>query len=129
LPSGLEDPLGELALDLPGSPVILESKAPDQLSCFLRDARPPGPASGKSSPEEEKALAVPADHGLGLDDDKDFLPAKPKLVKCDPEGAVQGGESRFGSPLGVGGKLLAKGQLDGRLLPATSEQGENTAKQ
>jgi hypothetical protein len=28
----------------------------------------------------------------------------------------------------VGGELLAKGKLDDRLLPATSEEGQNQAK-
>jgi hypothetical protein len=31
--------------------------------------------------------------------------------------------------MGVGGELLAKGQLDDRLLPASSEEGQNAAKQ
>jgi hypothetical protein len=30
--------------------------------------------------------------------------------------------------LGVGGELLAKGKFDDRLLAATSEEGQNTAK-
>ena len=29
--------------------------------------------------------------------------------------------------LGVGGELLAQGKLDDRLLPATSEEGQDTA--
>jgi hypothetical protein len=72
---------------------------------------------------------MPADHGLGLDDNYDFLPARPKLMECEPEGAVKGCELGSGSPLGVGGELLAKGQLDDRLLPATSEKRQNTANQ
>jgi hypothetical protein len=71
---------------------------------------------------------MPADHGLGLDDDQDFPPARPELVECDPEGAIQGGELGPRSRLGVGGELLAKGQLDDCLLPAASEEGQNTAK-
>jgi hypothetical protein len=70
---------------------------------------------------------VPADHGVRLDDDQYFLPARPEPVQCDPEGAVNGCEPWPGSPLGVG--VLAKGQLDDRLVPATSEEGQNTAKQ
>ena len=101
----------------------------DKLSHFSRDSRPSGPASGKGSPVEAEALAVPADHGLGLDDDQNSLPARPEPVECDPEGAIKGCEPRPGSRLGVGGELLAKGQLDDRLLPATSEEGQNAAKQ
>jgi hypothetical protein len=49
-------------------------------------------------------------------------------VQRDPEGAIKGGEPRPGSRSGVDGELLAKGKLDDRLLPATSEEGQNTAK-
>ena len=102
---------------------IVERKAADELSHFLRDARSPGPAPGEGSPVEAEALAVPADHGLGLDDDQHFLPARPKPVQCDPEGTIKGREPRPGSRLGVGGELLAQGKLDDRLLPASSEEG------
>ena len=70
---------------------------------------------------------MPADHGLGFDDDQYFLPATPKPVQCHPEGAVNGCELGPGSRLGVGGELLAQGKLDDRLLPATSEEGQDTA--
>ena len=124
-----EAELRELALDLPRPPAVLERKAGDQLSHFLRDARPPGPASGKGSLVEAEALAMPADHGLGLDDDQYFLPARPELVECDPEGAIKGAESRRRSRLGVGGELLAKGKFDDHLLPAISEERQHTARQ
>ena len=82
-----EAELRELALDRACPPVILECKATDQLLHFLRYARPSGTASGKSPPVGAEALAMPADHGFGLDDDQDFPPARPELVKRDPEGA------------------------------------------
>ena len=85
--------------------------------------------SFESSRVEAEALAVPADHGLGLDDDQDFPPARPELVECDPEGAIQGGELGSGAPLGVGRELLAKGQLDDCLLPASSEERKNAKRQ
>ena len=50
-------------------------------------------------------------------------------MQCDPEGAIKGCEPRPGSRLGVDGELLAKGKLEHRLLAATSEEGQNTAKQ
>ena len=124
-----EAKLRELALDLPRPPAILECKAADQLSHFLRYARLCGPASGKSSPVETEALAMPADHGLGLDNDQDFLPARPEPVEHDPEGAIKGCEPRSGSRLGVDRELLAKGQLDDRVLPASSEEGQNAGQQ
>ena len=83
----------------------------------------------ESSPVEAETLAVPADHGLGLDEDQYFLPARPEPVERDPEGAVKGCEPRRGSALGVGGELLAKGKLDDCLLPASSEEGQNAGKQ
>jgi hypothetical protein len=101
----------------------------DKLSHFPRDARSSGPASGKGPRVEAEALAVPADRGLGLDDDRYLLPARPELVECDPEGTIKGGEPRPGSRLGASSELLAKGKFDDRLLFAASEQGQSTAKQ
>jgi len=122
-----EAELRELTVDLPRPPAVLERKAADQLSHFLRDAGSPWPALGKGPPVESEALAVPADDRLGLDDDQYFLPARPEPVQRDPEGAVKGCELGPESRLGVGGELLAQGKLDDRLLPATSEEGQDTA--
>jgi hypothetical protein len=100
----------------------------DKLSHFSRDARPSGPASRKGSPVEAEALAVPADHGLGLEDDENLFPSRPEPEQSNPESAIKGCEPRPGSRLGVGGELLAKGKLDDRLLPATLEEEQNTVK-
>jgi hypothetical protein len=68
---------------------------------------------------------MPADHGLGLDDDERALPARPATQQRDPERSIDRGESRPGLPLRVDGELLPQGQLhDGLLLaiPKESEQ-------
>lgn len=101
----------------------------DKLSYFPRDARSSGPAPKEESPVQAEALAVPADHGLGLDDDQDLLPVRSELVACDPEGTIKRGEPRRGPRLGVGGELLAKGKLDDGLLLASPEERRNAAKQ
>jgi hypothetical protein len=123
-----EPELLEFALDLPRPPAILEREAVDQLSQLPRDPRPPGPASGESAPIEPEALAVPADDGLRLDDDQHFLPARPKPLQCEPEGAIQGREPGPGSRLRVDGELLAKSELDhGLLAPAPEKASSTTA--
>jgi hypothetical protein len=71
---------------------------------------------------------MPADHGLGLDDDQSLFPSRPEPEQSNPESAIKGREPWPGSRLGVGGELLAKGKLDDRLLPTTSEEGQNTEK-
>jgi hypothetical protein len=43
-------------------------------------------------------------------------------VQCDPEGAIRGSEPGPGSRLCVDGELLAKDQLDQRLLASASEE-------
>ena len=46
----------------------------------------------------------------------------------NPKGTVQRREFRLWSRLSVRCELLAQGKFDDRLLPATSEEGQNTAK-
>ena len=50
--------------------------------------RPPRGA-GTPAPVETKTGAVPADNGVGRDDDEHFGPAGPELSQRDPEEPVQ----------------------------------------
>ena len=84
--------LRELGVDLPGTPRILERHAPDEVSHFLRDARPAGSPPGAEPPVEAKALPVPAHDRLGLGDDQRLPPARAELAQQDPEGTIQGRE-------------------------------------
>src|SRR4030095_14804945 len=44
---------------------------------------------GDRTPVATESLAVPADHGLWLDDDESVLPSRPEPREGDPEGAIQ----------------------------------------
>jgi hypothetical protein len=46
-------------------------------------------ANSDRSPIAAEALAVPADHGVGLHDDECLLPSRPKADKSAPEGAIE----------------------------------------
>ena len=70
---------------------------------------------------------MPTDHRIRLDDGQDLFPSRPEPEQRNPEGAIKGRGP--GSYLGIGGELLAKGELDDRLLIAASEEGESTAKE
>ena len=50
--------------------------------------RSTGTALRNGSPVQPKALSVPADDGVGLDDDQDLFPSRPELRKKDPERAI-----------------------------------------
>jgi hypothetical protein len=62
-----------------------------------------------------------------LDDDQNAPPARPEPRECDPEGAIERGQSRSRPPLHVDGELLPQGQLDNGLLPATPEERDETS--
>ncbi len=70
---------------------------------------------------------MPADHGLGWDDDPSGLPARPATRQRDPERPIDRGESRPGLPLRVDGELLPQGQLHDGLLLATPEEREEAS--
>jgi hypothetical protein len=69
-----------------------------------------------------ESLAVPADHSLGLDDDRGGLPARPAASERDPEVAIEWGESRSRVLLSVDGELLPKSEFDDGLILAAAEQ-------
>ena len=72
---------------------------------------------------------MPTDHRVRLDDDQDLFPSRPEPEQRHPEGAIEGRELGLRSRLGVGCELLPQGQFDDGLLIATSEEGENRAKE
>ena len=80
------------------------------------------------SPVETESLAMPADHGVGLDNYEDFFPARPEPEERNPEATIERRESGLRSCLSVRRKLLAKGELDDHLFIVASKEGETTAK-
>jgi len=64
-----------------------------------------------SAPVEFEAFAMPADHGLRLQEDQGVLPVGPQAEERDPECAVSLGQFRaFGLAL-HNGQLLSQGQV------------------
>ena len=71
---------------------------------FRWPARAPGP-------EAAEGAAVPARHGVGLDEDEDFPRAGPLARQRDPEDSVPPGEDRAGPAALEHGELLAEGEV------------------
>lgn len=72
---------------------------------------------------------MPADDGLGLDDDQGVTPAAPPSTKRDPEHPVDRGEPRPGPSVPEDGYLLAEGQdLEREICSGAEEGGEGVEK-
>ncbi len=74
-------------------------------------------------PEKTKALPVPADDRLGLDDEEDAAPMGPGLGEAGPEGSIDGGDRRMRRPLVEECELLAESQILEHQLTAGSKPG------
>jgi hypothetical protein len=68
---------------------ILRRQAPDQRPDLLRDSWPAATGPGTPAPVQPKTGPVPADDGVGLDDDEDVGPAGPAAAEGRPEEPVQ----------------------------------------
>lgn len=119
--------LREFCMNLSSAPRIVQCELLDQRPNFGRDwwasqARPRNP-----SLVEPESSAVPSHHRVRLDDDEDLLPPRPDPGERDPECAIEWGEPRLLFLLIVGGKLLAKGKLDDRLLAVATKESWNAS--
>src|SRR5450432_2544530 len=101
----------------------------DESSGLLGDAAI-GRAAGVRlpSPEKAKTGAVPADHGVWLDDDQDIGPARPEAGKDQPERAVavpKAGAARCAPQVR---QLLAQSQVLDRQIHVGTEGGTQGSK-
>lgn len=71
---------------------------------------------------------MPANHSLWPNDYEMILPPRPESGEHDPERAIERGKPRPRSILSIDSELLTEGKLDDRLFLATSEEGEDAAK-
>ena len=94
---------------------------------FLRDRRPSRPRRRDGAPVAAEALAVPAEHGLGLYDDQSAFPVRSDARKRDPELPIERRQPRSRVPPRVDGKLLSQGQLRDGLVVATPEEREEAS--
>jgi len=69
--------LREFRLDLSGSPAVLIRKPTNQGLNLNWNRRPAGSALRNGSPVEPETLSMPADHGVGLNEDPDLSPSRP----------------------------------------------------
>jgi hypothetical protein len=95
-------------------------------SCSIeRSGRPISPSPSRTVPFALVSLAVPADHGLWLNDEESASPSRPEARQGDPEGAIDGREARSWVPIDVDRELLAERELDDRLVALAPEEGED----
>src|ERR1035437_2949172 len=118
-----ETELLKFAVDPRGAPLwVLLCQASDQNTNLLTDLRSAGAWPGSPTPIAPEAGAVPADHGLGLDDEQDVGPAGPAAAEGGPEEsvqAIQNGPRPF--PF-QHGDLLAEGEDLERGVAPTAEE-------
>ena len=69
----------EFCSDLSGAPAVLIRESTDEGLNLRRDRRSSGSRPRDGSPVEPKTLAMPADDGVGLDDDQGVFPIRPDL--------------------------------------------------
>lgn len=104
--SDLEAEHEQLTVNARRSPSrVLGGDSTDQRSDLRIDGWTSAAVSALPGPVELEALAMPADHGLGLHDDQSVVPVWPQAAEGDPECAV-----RLGQP-GAFGLALHNGQL------------------
>jgi hypothetical protein len=69
---------------------------------------------------------VPADHGLGLDDDKDIDPARPKVAEGSPEESVPAVQSwPWPFPFEHGDLLSECEDFEGGIAPTAEEDADH----
>src|SRR5258708_7856825 len=98
-------------MDFRGSPtLVLLRQSPDQNANLLGDLRSTALRPGSPAPIETEPGAVPADDGVGFDEDQDVRPAGPTLAECRPEESVQGVQCWPWPFPFQHGKLLSEGE-------------------
>ena len=119
--------LEELAVDTRGAPEgIRGGHLPDQGGDLGVEGRATsgGPA-GERGPVLAEAAALPAQDGVGRDDDQRPPPASLDSGQADPEQAVGRAELRAGRQSLVDDELLAQGKvLEGGVPLPVDEEGE-----
>ena len=101
----------------------------DELSNFRAESRPANPGSRLPRPVEPPALAVPAQHGLGLDDHQVLSPPWPEAPEPYPNNAILTAEARVA--IGPEGdlELVAEDDVFKRDVATRSKEGKKTADQ
>ena len=123
----VEAELQQLAMDPRGTPGrVFASHPADEVAQLAVDARPArAPRARPPSPEQAEALAMPANHGVGLHDNEDICPPRPEPAKRDPEESVRDRQPGPRPPLREDGDLLTEGEvLEGDVDATTEKRAE-----
>ena len=93
--------LEQLAVDSRRAPQgVVLAHPPNELANVERDRRPSGAARARfPSPVPAKSVPVPADDGLGLENDEGGQASGPQTIEPDPECPVEGREPGSHFPL------------------------------
>ncbi len=103
------------------APRVLARHPEDESADLVVDGRPAKIRVRLESPEEPKALAMPADNGLRSNEAERGSPGWPHLGKQDPECAIERTRTRMG--LGAHrGELLPEGQILEGEVPAAQKR-------
>jgi hypothetical protein len=70
---------------------------------------------------------MPANHSVWLHYNEGLFPPRPEPGERDPEGAIEWCQPRLRFQSIVGGKLLAKGELDDYLLAVAAKECGNAS--
>jgi hypothetical protein len=90
---------------------VLAGDSTDERSELRIDRWTSASVSALRGPVELEALAVPANHGLGLHEDQGVLPVWPQAAEGDPECAFSPGQlGAFGLAV-HNGQLLSQGEV------------------
>ena len=113
----------KFAVDFRCAPTrVLFRHLADQSSNLLGDLRPTAARSGTPTPIQPKTRAVPADDGLGLDDDQDVGPMGPEAAEGRPEEPVEGVQGRPRPFAFEHGDLLSEGEDFEGGIASTAEE-------
>src|SRR5215472_13516272 len=121
-----ETELQQFAMDFGRSPTgVLLRQAPDQPTHLLGDLRSAAARPGTPAPIEAETSAVPADDGLGLDDDEDVGPAGPTAAQGSPKESVEPVQD-WPRPFAFKhGYLMTEGEdLQSGIAPSAKENAE-----
>ena len=118
----------QFRVNLGSAPVgIVLGQASDQIPDFLRDPGSAAARTGSPPPVETKASTMPADDGLGFDNQEDIGPARPEAAESHPKQPVASLQWRPRSMAFEHGDLLAQSEdLQGCVASRTEKNAEST---
>ena len=114
-------------MEVRGTPVrVIPAHPPNEIPNFLRHRRSARlPVANLPAPEEAKALPMPSDDRLGLDDQQGGFPVGPHTPPPDPEDPIRRGQlPSLRRKATENGQLLSQGEvLQSKLRRGLAQRG------